>query len=136
MDERLLHLPPCLKLKGLCLSVQIQKYALNHLRGLEKKMNAQHRPDDQTGHEVDYQFYGFHVFLLQVQINHLHLKLFLFHQSETLQFRRVIFRGLHLDFLLKTRALSFPHYRRVEYLFLAQPCLSLSSRPQVSQRPQ
>ena len=69
MDERWPHLPPYRVLKGLYLIFQIQKFALNHLRDLEKMMNAQRLLGVQIVHEVDYQSAGFRVSPLPAQIN-------------------------------------------------------------------
>ena len=98
--------------------------------------NDQRRPDDRIGHEAGCQSYGFRAAQLQAQIDHPHLKLFLFPQNAKIQFQFLIFRDLHLGFLLKTRVLSSPHYRQVGYLFLAQPYLSLLLLRQACQRHQ
>ena len=111
--------------KALCPNAQTQKSASSRPLDLEKMKNDQRHPDDRIGHEADCQSYDFRAALLQEQIDHLHLKLFLFPQNVKIQFQLLIFQDLHLDFLLKLRVLSSPHYRQVGYRFLAQPYLSL-----------
>ena len=86
MGERWPHLPPYRVLKGLYLIFQIQKFALNHLRDLEKMMSAQRLLDVQIVHEVGYQSDGFRVAPWPAQINLQLLKPCLFLRNVMLQF--------------------------------------------------